>query len=138
MTTIATDGKSMAGDGLVTGNDCVHATDFRKVFRLKDGRIVGFSGSAYHYSGFINWLESGGEVPSMDEHFEALVLNLDGSVLSYDQLCRSIVQPTPAATGSGTPFALGAMDAGASPEVAVGIACKRNPSTGGQIIVEAL
>jgi ATP-dependent protease HslVU (ClpYQ) peptidase subunit len=41
----------------------------------------------------------------------------------------------PAAIGSGSLLALGAMEAGVSPEQAVGIAAKRDIGTGGKITV---
>lgn len=138
MTTIATDGKSMAGDGCVSGNGIRHALDFRKVFRLKDGRIVGCAGVSYAIPSFLTWLEAGGDLPELNPDFEALVLHADGRCLSYNHKGYSIEQPTPAVTGSGGAIALGAMLAGASPAKAVAIACERDTGTGGTITAEVL
>lgn len=136
MTTIACNGMSMAGDGFVTNGDVVFSRSFAKVRRLSDGRIAGVSGSAFHVAPFLEWLEDGGEKPKIDvENFEALVLHVDGTCLCYDADCRSIPEELPTASGSGKAFALGAMDAGATPEEAVEIACDRDCSSGGTVIV---
>lgn len=135
MTTIATDGKSMAGDGFVTGNDLIHSTTEIKVRKLSDGRIVGIAGSAYAHVLFVPWLENGGDPPELTDDFEALVLHPGGRCQSFNHKCLAIEQPTPAVTGSGGALALGAMLAGASPERAVAIACERNMGTGGTVTV---
>lgn len=137
MTTIATDGKSMAGDGQVSCGDRVAHSAFLKVVRLADGRIVGVSGTAYDLEPFCDWLMN----PTMDkpklwERSEFLVLHPDGSVLSYNEDCRSIREPTLTASGSGSDFAIGAMMAGASPQRAVEIACAADTKSGGEIYVE--
>jgi hypothetical protein len=138
VTTIATDGKSMAGDGLCTGDGIIHAMDVRKVFRLSDGRIVGMCGNAYAPPLFVQWLEHGGDPPDLSEQFEALVLHPGGRCQSFNYKCFAIDQSVPAVTGSGGPLALGAMLAGASPAEAVAIACQRNTGSGGTIVVEPL
>lgn len=138
MTTIATDGRSMAGDGPCTGNGLVHGFDTQKVFKLEDGRIVGMCGTAYGMPVFVEWLNGGGEKPKLFEGFEALVLSPDGTCRTYNEECQSCSQQLPAITGSGGAVALGAMLAGASPERAVEIAAMRDQSTGGIITVEYL
>jgi hypothetical protein len=90
MTIIATDGKSMAGDGLCTGNGMVHDSNVQKVFRLKNGSLVGICGTAYGCNPFVAWLENGGDPPPLPDSFEALVLQLDGDCLSYNDRCQSI------------------------------------------------
>jgi ATP-dependent protease HslVU (ClpYQ) peptidase subunit len=136
MTTIATDGKSMAGDGLVTGTEAICSKSFRKVRRLPDGRLVGVAGSAFQIEPFFAWLESGGEPPKLaDDNFEALVLRPDGTCLCYDSECRSITEDLPTAIGSGRNFAIGALDAGLTAESAVQIACARDCRSGGLITV---
>ncbi len=128
----------MAGDGCVSGNGIRHALNFRKVFRLPDGRIAGFTGVSYAVPAFLAWLEAGGELPELHEDFEALVLKTDGHCLSYNHKGYSIEQPVPAVAGSGGAIALGAMLAGADPRRAVEIAIERDTGTGGTITVEAL
>lgn len=135
MTTIATDGKSMAGDGRVCSGSTVFGSNAEKVVRIADGRIVGIAGNARCAEPFVKWLAEGGDIPDLEEDFEAIVLHLDGSCRSYDNKGRSIPEELPTATGSGREFALAAMDLGASPEQAVVIACSRDIMTGGTITV---
>lgn len=135
MTTIATDGKSMAGDGLVTSGDAIFGYNLVKVRRAPDGRIAGASGTGYDADAFHAWLANGGDPPKLNEHFEALVLYPDGTCRSYDSDCRSIPEELPSATGSGRLAAIGAMEFGAGPERAVEIACARDAMSGGKITV---
>lgn len=134
MTTIATDGKALAGDGLITSNGTVFGSQFAKVTKLPDGRITGVAGSAFHVAPFVAWLEAGGDPPELDEHFDALVLSPDGTCRSYDEKCRCILEEVPTAAGSGRELAIGAMLAGASPKQAVEIAAQRDVGTGGTIV----
>lgn len=138
MTTIATDGKTMAADGLVTSNGTAWGSGLAKIAKLKDGRIAGASGSAYNIGPFISWLENAGDWPKMEDNFEGLVLLPDGSVQSYDEHGRSLTEEVPVSSGSGREIALGAMLAGASPKKAVEIAAQRDIATGGKVIEIAL
>jgi ATP-dependent protease HslVU (ClpYQ) peptidase subunit len=136
MTTIATDGRSMAGDGLITDDNVVCATDFPKVRRLSDGRIVGFCGNSFNYDAFADWLESGeGEPPAATDGFGCIVLATDGTVTSYDERGRTFRERGAWAIGSGCRFAIAAMDMGKSPAEAVAYAVTRDIFTGGEITV---
>ena len=134
MTTIATDGLTMAADGRVTGGGFIHSDDQPKLFRLSDGRIVGIAGSLYNQTTFLKWLE-GGEADdlSLDEEFEGLVLHRDGRVQTYNCRGKSAFMKPPVVAGSGGVFAAVAMDAGCSPEDAVRHAMKRDCASGGTI-----
>ena len=135
MTTIATDGDTMAADGLMSGNGTVFSTEEVKLVQLKDGRIAGVCGSCYNAAPFLEWLEVAGDKPELTDDFEALVLMADGSCRSYDHKLRWIPVPVPTATGSGMDFALGAMAVGASPEEAVKAACNLDTGSGGKVTV---
>lgn len=123
----------MAADGLCTGNGIIHGLSVRKIARMSDGRIVGCSGTLFGVPAFLQWLEYGGDMPSIHEDFEALVLLPTAVCLSYNHKGQCIEQEVPAVTGSGGAIALGAMLAGASPREAVAIACQRDTATGGEI-----
>lgn len=138
MTTIAVDGKSVAGDGMVTSGTTVCNTDFCKVHRLSDGRIAGIAGSAFNVIPFVEWLENGGDCPELSEGFDALVLHPDGKCWAYNEKGRFIPEPAPTAVGSGREIAIGAMLAGASAREAVAIAATRDNGTGGAIVEERL
>lgn len=134
MTTIATDGKTMAGDSRV-GADCRHGT-IAKVFRAADGAVLGACGEAFDYDGFLRWYEAGmeGDLEVGDE-FEALILKHDGSVICVNEKGHSFGHSVPAAIGSGCRFAYGAMDAGATAEEAVEIAIGRDGFSGAPVTV---
>jgi len=137
MTTIATDGRSMAGDGQIADQfDTVLDTARAKVHRLSNGSVVGGAGNSFDLLSWRNWLEAGkqGDCPISDERFAGLILSTDGVILWVDHKGREIEVPGPCAIGSGQDFAIGAMEAGATPEEAVRIACKRDSGTGGAVI----
>ena len=135
MTTIATDGRVMAGDTRC-GGDTFH-TEVRKVLRAKDGSILGSAGQAFDYAGFLAWHENGGDLCVSDD-FEGLILKPGGEVVCVDSKGRVFSHDVPACVGSGSAVAYGALDAGATPAQAVAIAIKRDAYTGGSIMVEAL
>jgi ATP-dependent HslUV protease subunit HslV len=135
MTTIATDGKSMAGDGLANAHGTIVDRSYVKVWRTPGGALIGCAGIRADALAFFAW-KCGGDRPKIKKSFEALVLLPSGS-LTY--CCETDLDgcesEAPTAIGSGMDFAFGAMDAGASPERAVEIAGQRNPYTGGTITV---
>jgi ATP-dependent HslUV protease subunit HslV len=136
MTTIACDGFSMAGDGYITSGDTVIDTECRKVFRLKDGTLVGFAGNSYYWNVILRYLNGEASVwPEVDSDFGVMTLNTDGEIYLYDHKGRKWKRPAPAAIGTGRAFALGAMDAGKFAEDAVRIACNRDTHSGGTIKV---
>lgn len=141
MTTIATDGESMAGDGMAVDHcETIVNMNRRKVFKLADGRIIGGAGNSFDVAAWREWLEGGkaGDCPIQSEQFGGLILNRDGAVLWVDYKGRETEVPPPSAIGSGQDFAIGAMEAGAAPDIAVAIAAKRDPHSGGDIVVERL
>ncbi len=133
MTTIATDGKSMAGD---TQQSNGHIFGFAvKVFRAPDGRIFGAAGPSADCRKFERWMMAGGDEPKVSDKFAGIILNLDGTVDWIDEDWELIRIMTPCALGSGEYYATGAMEAGATPEQAVAISMKRDTGTGGEITV---
>jgi len=132
MTTIATDGKSMAGDGLACADHAITTFDRVKVSRLPDGSLLGCAGDSAHIIRFRKWLADGGSYPKV-RNFAALHLQTDGSLRYYGDDPEWSAMSLPAAIGSGAAFALGAMDAQASPSWAVACASLRCPYTGGTI-----
>lgn len=136
MTTIATDGKTMAGDGQREFCQTIVDSEAVKVRKLSDGRLYGSCGETAFSELVAAWLE-GAEKPDWkpDDGFCALVVTPSGEVYSLSERCHPIKIKAPAAIGSGMDFAIGAMEYGASPKDAVEIARKRDPGTGGTITV---
>lgn len=140
MTTIATDGQSMAGDGQSQSRGTVVNHTRAKIRRLQNGSIVGGCGDMHDTTAWADWLDGGkvGDCPIQTEEFGGLILKIDGSVLMVDHKGRECSVEAPCAVGSGMDLAIGAMMAGATPGEAVNIACKRDPHSGGRIKVEYL
>lgn len=138
MTTIATDGKTMAGDGREVEQGTIIGSFCRKVQRLADGRLVGVAGDSIDEQMFRRWLEDGAESKPRLKELVALVLYPSGRLDFYDH--RLVASPieAPAAIGSGADHALTAMDCGKSPEEAVEYAARRDPNTGGKTTVLSL
>lgn len=136
MTTIACDGKSMAGDTLVTSGSEIVGYAI-KIERTKDGRIFGSAGPGDDCRRFAQWMQ-GGDKPELSNDFSALILTLDGTVYYVGATLEPSEFIVPQALGSGGDFAIGAMLAGKSPRDAVAIAIERDTRSGGDITVEHL
>lgn len=134
MTTIATDGKTMAADSMVSDDTMIHMTTFKKMAMLKDGSVFALAGPVGDFDMWRDFLNGEGELDTTADA-EAFVLHHDGKLLCYNHRGRAYEQSTPAVTGSGKMVALGAMMAGASPSQAIKIASAVDLHTGGQITV---
>lgn len=155
MTTIAVKDGIMVGDGRCSLGSTVIKDDMVKVFWINN-HLMGGAGRARSISAFAQWLQKHTDytivnqevgdlvdlIPPVlqdDEEFTALVLTPDKQVLVYDgNVALNLGQDVPASIGSGSVFALAAMDAGSSAEDAVKIAMKRDVYSGGEITVVQL
>lgn len=155
MTTIAVKDGIMVGDGRCSLGSTVIKDDMVKVFWINN-HLMGGAGRARSISTFAQWLQKHtdytivnqevGELVDLippvlqdDEEFTALVLTPDKQVLMYDgNVALNLGHDVPASIGSGSVFAIAAMDASASAEDAVKIAMKRDVYSGGEITVVQL
>lgn len=135
MTTIATDGVSMAADGRQKVCDIVSSDEATKLVRLDDGSIMGFAGSIEDIDRAAAWLNGGNKPKPRLTECQLLVLRPDGSVQQSNEGEDLVSVTRSFAIGSGMMLAIGALDAHATPEQAVGIAAGRDPATGGTITV---
>jgi hypothetical protein len=142
MTTVATNGRTIAWDGrIVTQWGLVLANDERKV-RIEDGRVYGIAGGYAVFDALIRWYAEGRDPiklpPSPEsEPWVLLIRELDGRWLWLSQpMPYPHPAPLPYAIGAGGDMAIGAMEAGASPRDAVAIVCRRTVVSGGTIMVE--
>lgn len=132
MTTIAYRDGVLAADSLVTlGNTKVHGC-YQKIQRI-DGYLVGSAGSVAACQAFIDWVKyaEDDQAPPKGE-YNAIIVNHKGKLREIE---GGHFLPSPrgakfTAIGSGAPFALAAMYAGASATEAVKIAAKIDTSTG--------
>jgi ATP-dependent HslUV protease subunit HslV len=131
----------MASDGYISAGDVLVESNYRKVHKLNDGRIVGFAGNGYNWEPVIDYFNSAEKKkkwPHITGSSSILLLELDGRCVLYDSDGRAFERSIPVAIGSGWQFALGAMDVGASVEDAIKVASKRDLATGGTIFIEEL
>ena len=143
MTTIAFDGKTMACDTRVAG-DHIYNTD-TKIYE-NDFAVIGVAGNAE--AGILLVKDDSILVPKhYDFDFSALVWVKDIETLykvefykSWDCTLSSVIPIADgfAAVGSGSSYALAAMECGYSAHGGVAVASKFDPDTGGNIITKQL
>ena len=136
MTTIVYRDDVMAGDSRETdgpdSNPIILRDDCIKVFRLPDGSLFGASDSSESIERLHKALIDNLPPPKLD-NINALLVKPDGTIWQYEgNIWQAIHQPYHA-VGSGSMFALPAMDAGASAVEAVEIGIKRDPFSGGKV-----
>ena len=134
MTTICVRAGVLAGDGRETDdgdNDMVVGDHFKKVHRLKDGRLFGGAGSSENIHRLMVAADHHQAPPKLDDTTALLV---DGKkVYIYEgHMWRSMTEPY-YSIGTGRGYAMGAMDAGADAAKATKIASKRDPYSGGKV-----
>lgn len=132
MTTVVYRDGVLAADSLVTmgGALKVHG-EYRKIRRIGDF-LVGASGGVADCEKFIQWLTSNGDADPPKGEYHALVVSPKGHVREIEG-GHALPRPRKAqfyAIGSGAPFALAAMYAGADAVTAVKIAAKIDTATG--------
>lgn len=137
MTTVATDGVTIAADGRTTaGNEIVNDST-RKIHRLPDGSVVAEAGTCTASITAIEELSDAmleGRPPKFAKgEYTLLRLRADGKAVIYWGELTPVEVPTPYAIGSGGEFARGAMAYGASAAVAVRIATKLDSKSGGRV-----
>jgi ATP-dependent HslUV protease subunit HslV len=132
MTTVAyRDGWMVADSQLTSGNTMKHRV--AKIERLPDGRLVGLAGDWPSALRALAWIRAGGDPESTPDDLDdatCLMVASESGVALYDSdLTAMPLLDAFAAIGSGAEYAVGAMEAGATAEEAVLIACRRDPSS---------
>lgn len=132
MTTLAYRDGELATDSRVTAGDMIISDRRKKVHRLRDGSVVAWAGSVQQAELLLRAMRKNTAPPKIDE-ISALHLRADGSLWEYEGQAWVKQDPGYYATGSGSPYAFAAMDAGASAKEAVRIAIKRDANSGGRV-----
>lgn len=134
MTTIATDGKTMAAD-TQAGDPYIQPFSAEKMHKVGK-ELIGGAGCYGEILAFVNWYPKkhrpGASEPIL-EHTEMLVVSL-AKITCWEHSFFPFEIPPPAAIGSGAGYAIAAMKAGATPVEAVRIAAELDPFTGGEIV----
>jgi ATP-dependent protease HslVU (ClpYQ) peptidase subunit len=130
VTTVCTDGRTIAADSLMTCGETVSGRKTKKLHRMADGSIIGSAGEMTSIYKALAALEAG---KSYKGSYRFLRLFPNGAILEYEGCTDPIPGEAPAAIGSGRVVALAALDCGMSPKEAVKIAMKRDVYTGGRV-----
>lgn len=141
MTTIATDGLTIAAEGQAqTSWGSISSRSYKKV-RVANDCVFALTGAAGVFDALIAWHKAGCDPSTLPECTKKdgwclLEIRQDGSAHMYTQEVP-YADPIefPFALGTGCDFAVGAMDAGKSPREAVEIAIRRDANSGGNIDV---
>lgn len=128
MTTVVASTDWIAADSFA--GDCY----VRKIHRVGDS-LVGLSGDNFaECLLLLDWLRSDrqGERPvfSGEDSVEALELTADGRLVYWDKSMRGVpLMDALHGIGSGSQYAIGAIEAGATPVDAITIASRRDPNS---------
>lgn len=133
MTTIAYRSGILAGDTRVTVDDKVITDKQRKVWKLRDGFLLGAAGSIEAVERLKRTIRSGAEPPALD-NIDALLISPKGEVFLFEGNTWVKQRDPYHAVGSGYSVALAAMDVGADAITAVKIGIKRDVSSGGRCL----
>lgn len=142
MTTIAYKDGVMAADSRSTRNGTIVSERCCKIFKAKNGWLIGWTGSAPLIDKIKEWADGGceGEPPAIPKNGDdtssglALIVKGDGSIWELDH--HGVLDPVNGdfmAEGSGWEIAMGAMAAGKSAIEAVEVAKTLDIYTGGDV-----
>lgn len=140
MTTVAYRNGILAGDKAIFVTD--HLTTSTKIWRLKDGRLVGGSGLLSVVNVWREWLENGGDRPAIladkEDGIRGVIIDTQGRMWRHDPYGVWLDEGEFLAIGSGAHHALGAMAFGASAAQAVKVASQFDPWTSSEINILCL
>lgn len=140
MTTIATDGHTMAGDTQCSDG---HTRSFVKTKVCKvQGWLVGYAGTLAECVQVLDSMREKRMTPkqyaatyNIPQGVQLLCVDPDGKIYEFSHGAFIEQDAEYFALGTGDGVALGAMYMGASPYKAVQAAMEHNPSTGGKITI---
>ena len=142
MTVIATDGRTIAADGLHTQSDGTIVRRDAKKIVVRGGRIFAFTGLTTFFERLIHWYINGAvpeDAPKYPdgETFGFIVIEHDGTVrqIAHNSGWSSDVMPKVWSWGCERDFALGAMRAGKSAREAIEMCIEHSAWIGGEIQV---
>lgn len=132
MTTVAYRDGVLAADSRITSGDMVVSDKATKVHRLRSGHLFGWAGTAEDAEMLKRSLQKGHKPPPNLDVIALLATPLDGLKVFEGNIWVPVKDPY-YAIGTGAPYAIGAMDAGADACKAATIGSKRDTSSGGKV-----
>jgi hypothetical protein len=139
MTTIATDGVTVASDSMRACGQEIVDLSTQKI-KVRDGHLFAFTGDFAFFDPAIEWFLGGRDIEKApkvhkDGNWRLLVLYHDRIESYTDTQPYGDPFPYPQAFGSGADYAFTALHLGKSPEEAVALSSRFNVYTGGPIQV---
>ena len=147
-TVIVTENNEMLSDSMMCMGDYIENTNTIKVENI-NGYLIGVAGRYTSCLNFKDWFYTLTETQQAaekhplaslsmpecvaDKDFSALVLDPEGSLWLYESGDAVFEVDKPYAIGTGTPYAMSALDAGADGDTAMNVAIKRDVFSGGDI-----
>jgi len=139
MTTIAYKEGILAGDTRVVDDDLIDPGEVRKVFRLKNGMLIGFAGPLGHIQESLRKIRKDPDgIHAITKGVNAIVVYPDGVVKVLDDGGWTETKAKYFAIGSGKIPALVAMSCGKTAREAIKIAMDFDGNTGGKVTVVKL
>lgn len=134
MTTVVYRDGVLAADSLATLGDTKLHGDYKKINRI-NGHLIGVAGGVADCATFLDWCRAGGELTETkapEGSYQALVIDPSGKATEVEcgKYLPRMNRTKFHAIGSGAPFALAAMYAGATAVEAVKIATKIDTNSG--------
>lgn len=139
MTTVASDGKTVAADGQTSNGAEINNIDIVKI-KASGNAVLGFAGLSALRPVVFEWWEKGADPsevsgPMKDQEW-GLGVFLHNEVRYYSHSCPyPSLYGYPFAMGTGENYASGALLAGATSRQAVEVAAQKDVYTGGKITV---
>lgn len=142
MTTVVYRDGVLAADTMITYGTTLMPGSTKKIHKLPNGALYGFTGSLEIGEVMRRHLVDVGQTSGVledrhdlkDENFEALVVQPDGTTLFFENRTWMILKLPYVAMGSGKDYAYGALELGASAKQAVKAAKALDANTGGRIV----
>lgn len=132
MTTIAWDGKTLAGDSQAS----MFNGSTRKVSKIVNGWLYGACGQWQDAVAVRQWIVGGMDAdkkPKVEDTFHAILITQDGLNVLENKLVLLRYDRPYFAVGSGREYAMAAMLLGCDARHAVEVAAKLDTDTGGEI-----
>lgn len=135
MTVIAWDGHNLVADRQLSTDGMIQSAT--KIWRLKDGSLVGAAGVFSNAVAFVKWLDAGADPEAYKDDwdteeggFTIIRITKDREILIYVSQVPFTIEDDFAAIGSGAPYAIGALAAGLNSIRAVEIAMEYSADCG--------
>lgn len=133
MTTIAYSGGVLASDSRLTYESAVTTDKCKKIYRLADGALFGASGSNEAGLMVLKALQKDTPLPKLEGDFAGILIRPNGRVYYSDGRLWDHWPEKCIAIGSGGPYALAAMHAGADAVTAVKAGIAVDIYSGGRV-----